>query len=313
MVYRNSFMRVCGGLIQSVSTWPATMLPESRSAGIFLFWHEPTGRCYVSKRMPKTTHRLADWPREGIGVLPDGYGGSGKIIKAMRRKYPREEFRWRVLRTYQTEADAYRAERCWRSLFGRMYKEQCVNLADGGEGFTSREVKKHHERLRAKAIVADRSTGWATQTIGHVAFGPEALQIGGRVGGPLGGATMALASAMRRAKNEQLPWPTDNQRLHAAGLPPNALPVVERHQPAAGTNSARVLAEMLAHPPMTIAEIAARSGLWSPGRHGKARNAMGALRACFGYPIVCIANRFYIEGHHARPEDGTGPVFSTIG
>lgn len=122
---------------------------------------------------------------------------------------------------------------------------------------------------------------------------------------------MALTSAKRRAKDGQRPWPMDNRRLQAAGLPPNRLPVVERRQPTAGTNSARVLAQMLTHPPMTIAEIAMRSGLWAPGRHGSVRNAMGALRACFGYPIICIANRFHIEGHHASPGDGTGPVFET--
>ena len=107
----------------------------------------------------------------------------------------------------------------------------------------------------------------------------------------------------------------DNRRLAFAGLPTNPLPVVERCHPKPDSKAVRVLAVMPANPPLTIAEIASLGGFSAhQGRDGCApevRDAMGTLRRRYGCPIICIANRFYIEGHHELPTDGSSPVLAT--
>ena len=161
-----------------------------------------------------------------------------------------------------------------------------------------------------KGIEAQRASGWAVQR----ANGHTTGRIVGPVQGPISGARKALAAAIRRAGSDQRPWPMDNRRLGAAGLPANALPVVEQRQPKPGSKPAQVLAVMLAHSPLTVAEIASLGG-FTPhqGRNGCApdvRYAMDVLRARYGWPIICIRNRFYVEGHHTMPDDGSGPVMA---
>ncbi len=100
----------------------------------------PKGCVYAGRRTV-SPEALRFWPNRGTGPLPDGYAGSGKAWQRVARKH-RDALVWRIVaRVDGTRQDADRAERrairLTRALFGRL----CLNIFDGGQGFTSEDAR----------------------------------------------------------------------------------------------------------------------------------------------------------------------------
>lgn len=107
------------------------------TAIIYAFRSPGSGAVYIGKHQCDP----GGWPRRGTGKLPDGYAGSGVAVASFHRRHG-DRVEWRILaavdgdRRKVDEAER-RAIRLARALFGRA----CVNLADGGEGWSSEEAR----------------------------------------------------------------------------------------------------------------------------------------------------------------------------
>lgn len=68
--------------------------------------------------------------------LEDGYLGSGDLLKQAIQKYGKENFKREIIRTFETEEDAYLFE---KSLIEdwMIESENCYNLKEGGKGVGS--------------------------------------------------------------------------------------------------------------------------------------------------------------------------------
>ncbi len=130
------------------------------------------GYAYAGKR--KATEADA-WPGTGIGPLPCGYAGSGKAWQNVVREHGSSNIRWRVLRIVPSEDRAVwapveqRAIRAARVVFG----ERCVNVRDGGHGFTSADIRRmfadpvYHARVAASNKVNAAAQAAAELDVAH--------------------------------------------------------------------------------------------------------------------------------------------------
>lgn len=133
---------------------------------IYAFGSPGSGAVYIGKHQCDPS----GWPRKGMGRLPDGYRGSGRIILQIHRRH-RDTVTWRILRIVSDGLAAVndaerRAIRLARKIFGRL----CVNKLDGGNGHTSDSAKAYlstpsgaahlagiSQRLHSPDVVAKRN------------------------------------------------------------------------------------------------------------------------------------------------------------
>lgn len=105
---------------------------------IYLFV-SPSGRAYAGRHA--CDH--ATFPRRGMGPLPDGYTGSGKLWGNVARKHG-PDLRWVILRrfpegTRRATLDA--AERRAIRLVRRLWADRCMNVREGGTGLTVEDAR----------------------------------------------------------------------------------------------------------------------------------------------------------------------------
>lgn len=107
-------------------------------AVIYLFV-SPSGRAYAGRHLCDHTA----FHRRGFGPLPDGYAGSGKLWQNVARKHG-PAIRWIILRRFGPDApraDIDAAERRAIRLARHLWASRCVNLREGGQGFTSADAR----------------------------------------------------------------------------------------------------------------------------------------------------------------------------
>lgn len=107
------------------------------SVVIYAFRSPGSGAVYIGKREPKEDPR--HWPRRGHGRLPDGYGGSGDVVPRFHARHG-DRVEWRILAIVPL-ADWPRAERRAIHLARLLFGRRCVNIRDGGDGWTSEEAR----------------------------------------------------------------------------------------------------------------------------------------------------------------------------
>lgn len=107
-----------------------------QSAVIYLFV-SPSGRAYAGKHACDHT----EFPRRGMGPLPSGYKGSGKLWRNVNRKYG-PAIRWIILKRFTdaARADIDAAERRAIRLVRTLWADRCVNVHEGGDGLTSADA-----------------------------------------------------------------------------------------------------------------------------------------------------------------------------
>lgn len=141
-------------------------------AVIYAFRSPGSGAVYVGKHNCDPI----GWPKRGSGKLPDGYKGSGRIIRQVHRRHG-EAVEWRILSVVSGGLDAInaaevRAIRLVRRIWGR----RCVNKLDGGNGHTSASARAYlstpsgaahlagiHHRLHSPEVVAKRNAALREQ------------------------------------------------------------------------------------------------------------------------------------------------------
>jgi hypothetical protein len=107
------------------------------SVVIYAFRSPGSGAVYIGKHEPKVDP--AHWPRRGNGKLPDGYEGSGLVVPRFHARHG-ERVQWRILAVVPL-ADWPRAEQRAVDLARAVFGRKCVNIADGGQGFTRAEAR----------------------------------------------------------------------------------------------------------------------------------------------------------------------------
>jgi hypothetical protein len=110
---------------------------------IYLFV-SPSGRAYAGRH----TCQHEGWPRRGSGALPSGYRGSGKLWANVTRRHG-SGIRWAILRRFGPGADRAEvnaAERRAIRLVRHLWRDRCVNISEGGDGFTSGEAQEINRR-----------------------------------------------------------------------------------------------------------------------------------------------------------------------
>lgn len=132
---------------------------------IYAFRSPGSGAVYLGKHECDPT----GWPRRGNGRLPDGYPGRGKVVEHFHRRHG-AKVQWRIL-TIVPVAGWPRAEKRAIHIARRIFGSRCVNIRDGGDGFTSEEARalcaareadpalaaKHRVNLRANADAWNQS------------------------------------------------------------------------------------------------------------------------------------------------------------
>lgn len=109
----------------------------------------PRGRVYAG-RHTVSPEALRCWPSRGAGPLPDGYAGSGTAWQAVARRH-RAVLVWRIVARVEGSHAALivaeqRAIRLARAVFGK----GCLNVHEGGDGFTSEQARAQAARNYAR-------------------------------------------------------------------------------------------------------------------------------------------------------------------
>lgn len=116
------------------------------TAVIYAFRSPRSGATYIGKHQCDPE----GWPRRGTGSLPDGYRGSGVVVGHIHRRHG-AAVEWRILAVVDGDKDLVnRAERRAVRLARHLWADRCVNIREGGDGFTSAEA-----RASLKAMWAD--------------------------------------------------------------------------------------------------------------------------------------------------------------
>lgn len=135
----------------------------------------PTGSCVIIYEMTIAADDGLPWvyigkreggsggwslPQTGTGRIPHGrrgYSGSGKRWKTIVAKYGEEAIRWTIVERVGPE-DWVAAEQDAVEAGRTVWGNRCVNLLDGGDGFTSEDAKRLYEdpKFRAKMAEARR-------------------------------------------------------------------------------------------------------------------------------------------------------------
>lgn len=145
---------------------------QGAQAVIYAFRSPGSGAVYIGKHQCDPT----GWPQRGNGRLPDGYAGSGKIIRQVHQRHG-DRVMWRILRIVGGGLDVVngaerRAIRLARAVFGR----KCVNKLDGGNGHTRASARAYlttpsgrahlagtRDRLHSPEVVAKRNAALREQ------------------------------------------------------------------------------------------------------------------------------------------------------
>lgn len=256
----------------------------SKLVVIYRFVCKRTAKSYIGKHECDPT----GWPSAGIGRLPDGYGGSGKWLRAARKKHGDDAFTWAVLEVVPLGADWQEAERQQVAAERACSERRCMNIVEGGEGTTSADHANPTFRARraagmrrvwadpayrAKLVAAGSRPATVQRLRQQASAGGRA---GGRVSGPRnvrkiprqslvggsrhGASRRKLQGAMTRRDHGLAPLPWDNQLLSNAGEKPNMLPVAPPRQPQPGGKVAQVLAVLIARP-TSPTEVASKTGM----------------------------------------------------
>lgn len=84
---------------------------------------------------------LACWPNRGQGTLPDGYAGSGAAWWRIAQKH-KAALVWRIVaRVRGSRAKVDAAERRAIRLTRHLWAERCMNIREGGQGYTPLEAQ----------------------------------------------------------------------------------------------------------------------------------------------------------------------------
>ncbi|WP_028031234.1 hypothetical protein [Gemmobacter nectariphilus] len=101
---------------------------------IYAFRSPGSGAVYIGKHECDP----GGWPRRGTGRLPDGYAGSGDVVPRFHARHG-ARVEWRILAVVSV-ADWPRAERRAVDLARAILGRKCVNLKDGGDGWSREEA-----------------------------------------------------------------------------------------------------------------------------------------------------------------------------
>lgn len=131
----------------------ATFRSERVPAVIYLFQAVGGAHYYVGKHAAPACR---DWPRRGVGPLPDGYCGSGTRWAHVVRKYGKAALRWIILHRCDTEAEAYRLERdVYRPRLWRRYGwRTLLRVETSGEAAQVGRISGHLSAKRRIGIHA---------------------------------------------------------------------------------------------------------------------------------------------------------------
>lgn len=122
---------------------------------IYRFLCAPTGKTYVGKHECDP----AGWPSEGCARLPDGYPGTGRWVKAARRKHGDSAFSWAILEVVPPGGDWQDAERRHVAAERTRVGKLCMNIRDGGEGHSIRTGREHMLRVWANPAFREKMRG----------------------------------------------------------------------------------------------------------------------------------------------------------
>lgn len=119
------------------------------TAAVIYIFRCPRGRVYAG-RHAVSPEALRCWPGRGEGPLPDGYTGSGTYWQDVARRH-RAALVWRILARVEGDHEALvaaerRAIRLARAVFG----QDCVNLHEGGDGYTPEQARAQAARNYAR-------------------------------------------------------------------------------------------------------------------------------------------------------------------
>lgn len=152
----------------AVAGYPLGM---TTTAVIYIF-RCPKGRVYAGRRSV-SPEALRCWPNRGHGPLPDGYCGSGTAWQAVARRH-RAALAWRIVARVDGDRDTVnKAERRAIRLARAVWGQNCLNVADGGDGFTPDEARvqagrnyarpEYVEKLRSAMAVRSADPDWQAQ------------------------------------------------------------------------------------------------------------------------------------------------------
>lgn len=99
----------------------------------------PSGKIYIGKHLFDN----GIYQIRGYGKLPDGYTGSGTYIKYAHKKYG-NLMKWRILAIVD-DNKSNKAEQRAIKLTKYIFGKNCMNIKDGGDGFTSSDMKSNWE------------------------------------------------------------------------------------------------------------------------------------------------------------------------
>ena len=122
---------------------------------IYRFLCAPTGKTYDGKHECDPT----GWPSEGCARLPDGYPGTGRWVKAARRKHGDSAFSWAILEVVPPGGDWQDAERRHVAAERTRVGKLCMNIRDGGEGHSIRTGREHMLRVWANPAFREKMRG----------------------------------------------------------------------------------------------------------------------------------------------------------
>lgn len=82
------------------------------------------------------------------------YKGSGKAVKGAFKKYGRENFNVVVLEWCYSLEDLNTAEETYVEYYKKLYKDQCYNIAAGGDGCSCKYMSDEERKIRSSKISA---------------------------------------------------------------------------------------------------------------------------------------------------------------
>ena len=94
------------------------------------------GKKYIGKRSCKCP------------IEEDKYMGSGTLLNKAKKKYGIDNFKKEILEVCNSEEEAYAKERELVHICNAVNSDKFYNLAEGGCGFTSDEVKKRCGKMK---------------------------------------------------------------------------------------------------------------------------------------------------------------------
>jgi predicted GIY-YIG superfamily endonuclease len=218
-------------------------LPVSATFYVYSITHTNSGRVYIGKtRDPAKRWCAHRWHSTKSGAYADG----NMLIARAIRKHGASAFEFVAFAAFETEAEAFEAEKYWIRRLDTTNRSQGYNLSTGGEGPAGRRwsAVQHAD--------VQRALGWSAEDIGTLRqfCGREtAAEIGRRVGRRPG----AVAFMARKLGLRLGDYRPSRSKWSEADLE-----VLRRFY---GTEPLKVTAVRLARCPTIVCATAARLGL----------------------------------------------------